>query len=187
MEEDPLCDSDFEWYAYFGPNPLDPSDTLTLGLAIIPFATGATVVGLDEGASASTFVHLAFADGLVNGLPYRQRRWNSVSVEIRMATQDYLLTVNGSQAGPFPLGGSCAAGCFSVQAFRLNGGSVAGGEEAWVDSISLTRHSADGSQPILGYTGAPCIDSGHAVSGGGLIIADPSERLRRGRCAGGPR
>jgi hypothetical protein len=183
---DLICDSEFQWYEFFGPNPLDPADTLMLDLAIIPFATGATAVGLDEGTSASSFVSLAFADGLVNGLPYRPQRWNDVSVEVRMATQDYLLTVNGSRAGPFLLGGSCAAGCFSVQAFRLNGSSVAGGGEAWVDSISLTRHSADGFQPILQYTAGPC-SLVPTVSGGGLIIADPAERHGRGRCAGGAR
>jgi hypothetical protein len=144
----------FEWYESLGVTEVAPSDTLTVDLAVIPFETAVTSVGLDEGAFATTFVSLIFEDGLVRGLPYRRFGWNDVTVEVRFATQDCLLELNGVQAGPFPFDSQCPGGCFCVQAFRVNGGSRTGGDIAWLDSVEVTRRSGGNSGL---YCGTPPI------------------------------
>lgn len=64
----------------------------------------------------------------LNGLPYRRFAWNDVTVEIRPASQDCLLTVNGAQAGPFPFGGFCFEPLFEFTADRCETrASVVGG------------------------------------------------------------
>ena len=175
---DPFCFDSFEWYDFFGSSvQLDPTDTLTLSLAIIPFQTGVTALGLDEGQNGTTFVAINFSDGLVQGLPYNRSAWNDVTVQVRPATQDYLISVNGAQAGPFPYNSSCAGGCFSVQAFRFNGSGNAGGAVAWLDSLSVLRVSAAGSEFLAG-SGFQCPETQPSVSGGGIVYAVPPQRVR---------
>jgi hypothetical protein len=172
----PFFNQSFEWYDFFGVTQLDPTDTLTLEMSIIPFRSGITSVGLDEGANGTTFVSLAFSDGQVAGLRYNRYGWNDVSVQVRLATQDYTVAVNGALAGPFPVGAYCPGGCFSVQAFRLNGSANGGGSVAWIDSLSIVRRSAGVDQPIARADFGACMTQPY-VTGGGLVFAQPP-RLR---------
>lgn len=177
----PPCFGSFEWYEYFGsPVQLDLTDTLTLDLAIIPFRSGVTALGLDEGQNATTFVGIDFSDGLVRGLPYDRYRWNDVTVQVRPASQDFLLTVNGVGAGPFPYGSPCPGGCFSVQAFRLNGSGNGGGAIAWIDSVSVVRESAGGRAFLAGSDFDSCRPQ-PSVTGGGLVISEPPQPIRSRR------
>src|SRR5262245_42874241 len=57
------CAAMFEWLGYFGEQPLNPTDTVTLDFAIVPFASGITGVGLDFGPYGIAAVALEFEDG----------------------------------------------------------------------------------------------------------------------------
>ena len=134
----------FQWGESFPVRQLDPADTVTLEVAIIPFRSGFTDVLL------LGLMRVHFAGGLVNGLPYRRTAWNDVRVVLRPATQDYMLTVNGAQAGPFANEFPCtqAGGCFTLEALALRGG-VFEESAAWIDSLSLVRDSAAGRDVIF--------------------------------------
>jgi len=174
----PPCSASFEWYEFFGSAvQLDPADTLTLDLAIIPFRTGVTALGLDEGQNATTFVAINFSDGLVMGLPYNPFGWNDVTIKARPASQDYLLTVNGMTAGPIPFGSQCPGGCLSVQAFRFNGSGNGGGAIAWIDSVSVIREYSGGREPLARQNFEPCLGQ-PGVTGGGLVISEPPRHVR---------
>ncbi len=69
----------FHWAEFFGSHQLDPADTLTLQMAIIPFRSGGTAVGLGALLGSSTLVQFEFRDGFVNGLPYDRFGWNDVT------------------------------------------------------------------------------------------------------------
>jgi hypothetical protein len=184
-----ICDHrSFDWYEYFGAHELLPSDTLRLEFALLPFASGITSIAMDDGL-ARTFFSIDFADGLVHGLPYRRHDWNDVVVDLRPATQDYVIAVNGTRAGPFPFAEFCAdsGGCFSVQALRFNGYSNPAGSSAWLDSVSLTRESASGSQPLHELTFDRCGPGSlrpYIAGGVALILPPPDRFLPRGRCSG---
>lgn len=64
-------------HEFFTPRGLNPADTLTLEMAIIPFGSGETLVGLDE-LGGPTFVDIVFSEELVNGLPYDLARARGV-------------------------------------------------------------------------------------------------------------
>ena len=166
----------FELYQSFEPRQLEPSDTLMLEMAIIPFASGTTSVGLDE-LGGPTFLDILFSEGLVNGLPYRRAGWNDITVQVRAATQDYVMTVNGVRGGPFALGSFCQdqGGCFSVQALRLHGFSNGDGALAFIDSISLSRESAAGQELLYELPFNPCFQLPQVV--GGLTFTRPPDRV----------
>jgi hypothetical protein len=173
----------FQWYEFFGSHDLAPSDTLTLEMAIVPFSTGRTFVGLDE-FDGPTLFGIEFSGGLVNGIPYKRTGWNSVVIQLRPASQDYLLSVNGVRGGPFPFAEFCVAqgGCFSVQALRLHGFSNDVSSVAWVDTISISRESTAGQELFHQVTFDAC-SFRTPVIGGVMLIGEP-ERLIRGRCRG---
>ncbi len=177
----------FHWSELFPSHQLDPADTVTLEMAIIPFRSGATVAALGESVRSSSFLQILFSDGLVNGLPYNRSGWNDVTVQLRPATQDYMLTVNGVRAGPFAYESYCQqqGGCFTVQGFGLSGGSFEDGAVAWIDTISLVRESAVGQELFLDETFNTC--SAPHVTLGGLLISEAPQRVNPGGCGGGAR
>jgi hypothetical protein len=180
-----MCQSrSFEWYEYFNSHQLEPTDMVTLEMAILPFESGGTFVGLDA-FGGPTFMGIEFSDGLVHGLPYHRSRWNDVVVQLRPATQVYLLTVNGAVAGPFPYAGFCRdqGGCFTVQALRLHGHSNQVGSVARIDTISITRESAAGLERLFQFTFDSCFPRAQRpyVVGGVILINEPPPRLRSSR------
>ena len=166
----------FHWTEFFTSRTLDPADTLTLEMAIIPFRSGGTVVSLGESVRSSSFVQIQFMDGLVNGLPYNRLGWNDLTVHLRPATQDYMMTVNGATAGPFAYDSACQqqGGCLTVDALGFSGGF---GDEpvAWIDTISLVRESAAGPDTL--FQEAFDICTAPRVILGGLLLSDPPRRL----------
>ena len=164
----------FSWGETFPARQLDPTDAVTLEAAIIPFRSGFTDVLLPG------LVRLQLAGGLVNGLPYKRAGWNDVRVVLRPATQDYMLTVNGAQAGPFAYEYPCTqpGGCFTLEALALRGG-VFEESVAWIDSLSLVWDSAAGREVIFenGF------DFCHAAQNpilGGLLISEPPQQTSPG-------
>lgn len=176
----PVVCGGFDWVVQIGPRTLGAADTLTLDMAIIPFRTTDTVILLDDPTPPSrTFVRVRFADGLVDGLPYDRSGWNDVSVLMRPATQDYTLTVNGVQGGPFPYESECQAlgGCFAVDAVTIVGGPFGSGAPGWIDSITLTRESAAGLETLSEQP----FDTCGGVSGvalGSILITDAPRNVR---------
>ena len=164
----------FLWAEVFPSVLLGPTDTITLDMAIIPFRSGSTEVSL------SNVMNLRFADGLVNGLPYKRSGWNDVRVVVRPAAHDYMLTLNGLQAGPFPNEFPCApAGdCLTLQGLSIGGGVF---EEsiAWIDSLSVVHDSAAGQAILFEKTFDACYSSQN-VSLGGLLIVEPPQKLGSG-------
>jgi hypothetical protein len=160
----------FSWGEVFTARPLDPADTVTLELAIIPFRSGFTDVLVNN------LMRLHFADGLVNGLPYRRSGWNDVRVVIRTATQDYMLTLNGAQAGPFrnELPCSSAGGCLTLEALAIWGG-VFEESTAWIDSLSLVHDSAAGQARVFEKAFDQCYSSQNVFLGGMLIVEPPQK------------
>jgi hypothetical protein len=167
----------FEWLLGDYEMPLGPTDTVTLDLAIVPFDSGVTNVGVDFGPYYMTALSLIFADGLVNGIPYNRSAWNDVTARFDVARREYDLTVNGRQGGPFSASSECSGGCTTLSSFRVNGGSNAAGAVAWIDSISVVRHSAAGDESYVWFTAEPCSDR-PSVSGGGIVFLEPPKKLR---------
>jgi len=163
---------------YSGPWQVDPTDTVTLSLAILPFPTGSTSVGLDEGVNGWTFVGIRFENGLVDGLPYNRSGWNDVTLQAHPASQDFDITVNGLRAGPFPYGSACQSigGCFSVAAFRLNADPTESGSVAWIDSVSVYRSTTSGVDLHIEETYDSCAYP-PKVTGAGLVLTAPPRRL----------
>jgi len=178
---DPCQSRSFEWYEFFNSHALNPSDTVTLEMAIIPFGSGETFLGLDD-TYGQTFLGITFSGGLVNALPYRRFGWNDVTVQLRPATQDYMMTVNGVRGGPFAYDSFCQdqGGCFSVQALRLHGFSNEVGSFAWVDTISLSRESTAGQEVFHEVSFDSCSPRPYVV-GGVILIAEPPQRVLPGR------
>lgn len=164
----------FYWGETFPARQLDPADMVSLEMAIVPFRSGFTDVLLPN------LIRLHFADGLVNDLPYRRSSWNDVRVVLRPATQDYMLTVNGAQAGPFANEVPCAltGDCFTLEALTLRGG-VFEESVAWIDSLSLVRDSAAGQDVILKNGFDQCYATQNVFLGG-LLISEPPQRLNSG-------
>jgi len=161
----------FAWGEPFTRVVPDPADTITLDMAIIPFRSGSTNLDLPN------LMHLKFADGLVNGLPYKRSGWNDVRVVVRRATQDFMLTLNGVQAGPFPNEFPCApAGdCITLQGLSIRAG-VFDESIAWIDSLSVVHDSAAGQAVLLEKAFDQCYASQN-VHLGGLLIVQPPQRL----------
>ena len=69
-----LCGPDisFEAYMYFGQRTLDPADTFTLEMALVPFSSGETALGFDD-AIGGTFMGVLFSWNQ-GDLPQRQSR-----------------------------------------------------------------------------------------------------------------
>jgi len=177
----PVACGGFHWIEPFDSHQLDPTDTLTLQMAIVPFRSGGTAVALGESVGDSSFVQFEFRDGLVLGLPYNRFGWNDVAVEMHPAGQDYMLIVNGVRGGPFAYESSCQrlGGCLTVQAFALSGSTLDDGAVAWVDSISLARESSAGQELFFEQSFNTC--SLPHVNLGGLLISQPPQRPRSGR------
>lgn len=167
----------FEWGETFTPGQLDPADTVILDMAIIPFRSGFTDVTLPN------ILHLRFADGLVNGIPYKRFGWNNVRVVVRPATQDFMLALNGMQAGPFPNELPCApAGdCLTLEGLAIRGGVL---EEtvAWIDSLSVVHDSAAGRELVFEKAFDQCYSSQNVFLGG-MLMVQPPQKLG----PGGPR
>ena len=164
----------FVWDQPFASALLGPTDTITLEMAIIPFRSGSTSVDLPN------LMHLRFADGLVNGLAYRRSGWNNVRVVVRPATNDYMLTLNGLQAGPFPNEFPCApAGdCLTLQGVSIRGG-VFEETTAWIDSLSVVQDSAAGQAVLFERAFDQCYSSQNVFLGG-MLIVDPPQKLGSG-------
>ena len=166
--------SGFFWGESLASVLLAPADTITLDMAIIPFRSGSTNVDLPN------LMHLRFADGLVNGLPYRRSAWNNVRAVIRPATNDFMLTLNGLQAGPFPNEYPCASAgdCFALREFSVRGG-VFEETTAWIDSLSVVHDSAAGQVVLFEKAFDQCYSSQNVFLGG-LLIVDPPQKLGSG-------
>lgn len=157
-----------------GQFPMDVSstDTVTLEMAIIPFRSGSTWIGLDGGINDSvTFMNLTFSDGYVAGVPYRRTAWNDVTVTLSPARQEFEVLVNGVHAGPFPYDG-CTDGCPRLNSFRISTTEVPGGSIAWVDSIAVVRHSPSGNEAFFVFQANAC-DYPPYLAGGGIVFALP--------------
>lgn len=127
-----------------------------------------------------------FADGLVNGLSYNRNGWNDVRVLFRPATQAYMLTVNGVEAGPFPNEYPCVGdACFTLQYVAVRS-STQEESVAWIDSLRLVRHSAVGEDLVLESGFDQCY-AGRNVTLGGMLIEVPPQRLTPGGSAGSDR
>jgi len=170
----------FQWYEAFDVRTLEPSDTVTVTMALIPFQTGLTLLTFDD-KFGQNFGALEFSDELVGGLHYDRYRWNDVTVELHPATQDFTLTVNGVRAGPFPFATLCqdAGGCFSMQSFHVFGFSNGDGSVAWVDSVSVSRDSAAGQEIFDALTFDACEARPYVTGGAILITTPPQRRLQR--------
>lgn len=159
------------------PMDINSADTVTLDMAIIPFRSGFTWVGLDGGISDSvTFMNLIFSDGYVAGIPYRRNAWNDVTVTLSPARQEFEVLVNGVHAGPFPYR-NCTDGCPRLNGFRINTTEVPGGSIAWVDSISVVRHSPSGNDAFFVFQANAC-DYPPYMTGGGIVFALPPPQFR---------
>ena len=176
-------------YMYFGDQPLNPGDTLTLEIAIVPFNIGDTWITMDS--IEGTFMGFSFADGnvtdpdgLPSGLRYNRFGWNDVTVVVRPTTQDFIVTVNGGQAGPFPFGDFCPhyGGCYSANALRIDTNTPdAGGAIAWIDTLSIAKDSTSGHEVFPGTTRTfdSCgEDATLQVVGGAVITGIPPVRMR---------
>ena len=175
------CVSSFAWVETFGPVALDPADTLTLEMAIIPLRAFSTQLILHGGPQNDALAELRFADGLVKGVPYDRFSWNDVSVQLRPATQDYTITVNGVTGGPYAFEDSCErqGGCYSVGAFSLRGFGEEG-SVAWIDSVSLIGSTTAGRSLLHEVSfDLPC--GALYRTTGGLLISAPPARTRTRR------
>ncbi len=168
-----MCQPDFQWYEFYGLQPLSPTDMLTLEMALIPFDSGATYVGVD-GDQGTTFFGVTFEGGTVDGLAYDPAGWNEVRIDIRPGSQDYLITVNGNQAGPFSLAGFCAGqgGCYSAQSLRVHSLEASAEAHAWMDSLSVTI-TPDGGSPLTHFDAT--FDDGATYTGypGTIVASEP--------------
>jgi len=160
----------FSWGEPFTPVLLGPTDTITLDMAIIPFRSGGTQVDLPN------LMHLRFADGLVNGLPYKRTGWNSVRAVVRPATHDYMLTLNGLQAGPFPNEFPCApeGDCLTLQGLAVRG-TVFEESIGWIDSLSVVHDSAAGQEVLFEKAFDQCYSSQNVFLGGMLMVEPPAK------------
>ena len=164
----------FVWGEPFASILPGPDDTITLDVAIVPFRSGSTVVSLPN------VMRLRFADGMVNGLPYKRSGWNDVRVVVRPAAHEYTLTLNGVQAGPFPNEFPCApeGDCLTLQGLSIQGGVF---EEtiAWIDSLFVVQASAAGQAVLFQNSFDACYLSQN-VSLGGMLIVEPPAKLGSG-------
>jgi hypothetical protein len=164
----PVTCTGFNWAEDFPVRQLDPTDTVTLEMAIIPFRPGATsfVVG--------NLLQLRFADGFVSGLPYKRSSWNDVKVVIHPATREYVLTVNGAQSGPLANDVPCppATDCLALQSLAILGG-VFDESVAWIDSLSLARDSDAGRDLLFQDDFNQCYAQRNVFLGGVLTTAPP--------------
>ena len=167
----------FVWFEEIA--PLDgPSETMSLSLALIPFRAGPTSVRLYDRQNQRLILFLRFNDGLVGGLPYDRAGWNDLQVDLRFATQDYNLTVNGLHAGPFPFDDTrCTADnpCIDVAVFSVNGDFL---QEAigWIDSFTLSR-TAGGVDSLVFRQAFDSCGLFH-VAPGGMLVTPPPRRMR---------
>ena len=158
--------------------PPGPADSFTLDLAIVPFRAGPTSIRLEDPSDGRLLLRLRFQDGIVDGVPYDRSGWNDVQVELRTATQDYMLTVNGVSAGPFPFfDARCAAAtpCTVASAFALTGDFLAE-DTGWVDSVHLVRHAGGSADTLLTNDFGGC--GRFPVGPGGMLVAERKGRLR---------
>src|SRR5262245_48672737 len=156
----------FQWGQAVGPVSLDPAETVTLDFAIIPFSKSHTTIQTD-------FAIILFENGAVKGIPYNRSTWNDVAIRYRPATQDYVLTVNGVSAGPFPFDDTCSYyGCSSVSFFRITGALFDEDSEAWIDSVTMTRETALGPETIYSLDFSVCGGLGNLI-GGVVVSAQP--------------
>lgn len=175
-----------EAYLSFGEQSLSSGDTLTLDFALVPFSMGDTWITMD--GMEGTFMGFSFANGnvtdaeeLPTGLRYNRFGWNDVTVLLRTATQDFIVTVNGAQAGPFPFSDFCPArgGCYSANALRIDTNTNdAGGAIAWVDTVTIARDSPAGYELFATRTFDRCDESWLFQTLNGVIITEKPPRLR---------
>lgn len=148
----------------------------------VPLRSHTTQVVLHDTVAGSAFAHLQFSDGLVKGVPYDRSGWNDVTVQLRPATQDYTITINGVTGGPFAYESDCQrlGGCFSLGAFVFSGHSDAEGSAAWIDSVLLSRDTAARREVLHKVTfDNPC--GAAYLTTGGLLISRPPQRARSRR------
>jgi hypothetical protein len=165
----PSC-TGFSWVESFPVRQLDPTDTITLETAIIPFRSAIThlVVG--------SLLNLRFRDGLVGGLPYKRSSWNDVKVVIHPATGEYELTVNGVHSGPLASDLPCppATDCLALQYLAIQA-DVFEESVAWIDSLSLVRDSAAGQDLLFEDGFNQCYRLRSVYLGG--VLSTPPPRL----------
>jgi len=174
----PVSCGGFHWWSPFEPATAGPDETFVLDLAIVPFRNSGTLVFLAEKAGSGILM-LRFADGLVGGLPYTRGGWNDVRVVARPATQDFLLTVNGTDAGPYPFESSCAqqGGCFALGAFGVDGSSFDETDVAWIDSLTIYRTTSIGNDMRVDLRFDSCLPP--LVSPGALLVVTPPQKLQK--------
>ncbi len=176
----PSCTPVFYWRESMTLPTFSRTDSVTLDMAIIPFEGDNSSFHLRDAATGDDFASLHFTGGVVTGetfdpqgglsladggVAYDPSGWNDVRVDLRFATQDYFITVNGQRGGPFPFftGGygclygtcypshptPCVTGCLSVGGFSVYRSRMDDKREAWIDSISVTRAPELGSPEVL--------------------------------------
>lgn len=170
-----------------GPRPLDSSDTVTLDFAIVPFASGQTLVSFTMGGGPflqTTVIGLPFQDGVItlndgSELPYDRNGWNNVLVFLNHFRREFEVTVNGHRAGPYPYPPGCSfeGACSSLEQFQIYGFDVPGGGTGWVDSVEIVRHATDHDDLYHFFNADPCSDLPPVVVGGGVIFVEPPKKL----------
>ncbi|HXI02315.1 MAG TPA: hypothetical protein VNI57_03985 [Candidatus Saccharimonadales bacterium] len=160
------CWPEFSWRGRWDAVPLNPGDTVTMSMQIIPFDDGQTILALSTQPGGS-FFGLTFDNGkttlgtgvngghydgvFYDGPRYKKKDWNDVSVEIRPATQDFVVTINGETSAPAPFSGSCSVigGCYSATDFVLWSRWAKDVASAWIDSFSVTLHPVGGAPQTI--------------------------------------
>ncbi len=174
----------FEWYEAFDPRTLEPADIVSVTMALIPFPTGQTLLTFDDNNGAN-FAAISFSEGIVEGLHYDRSHWNDVTIELRPATQDFILAVNGARTGPIPYSDYCrdSGGCFTIQSITFFGFSTVDESAAWVDSLLISRQSPQGQDIFDTLTFDACEARPYAVGGALLFTTPPQRILRKGGVA----
>ena len=155
---------------------LGATDSLTFDLALVPFQEGSTRLIL-SGAGACWSQLLDFHDGLVNGLAYNRQGWNDVRVMLRVATQDYELTINGAHAGPFPISDGNLGGCQTISEVNVSG-TFLGEGIAWLDTLSLIHTTEAGSMVLFQNPFSFCSGGTWSTYVGGALVVEPPKKLR---------
>jgi hypothetical protein len=162
------------WAELFPTRQIASGETASLEMAVIPFREGSAQLVLiaDEGSMFAVPLRSDASLGWRSG-------WNDISVQIRPATQDYIVTINGLRGAALPLESDCSSkgGCYSVRGFSLTAYS---GDEAWLDSLSIVKDSAEGREVLYERNFDDCF-AAQFIHDGAVIIGNPPRRPARPR------
>ena len=99
-------------------------------------------------------------------------------VDLRIATQDYEVTVNGLHAGPFLFDDpGCTAGppCTEVASIAVTGDFLAE-DIGWIDEVTLNRQAGGTAETLFVNQFSGC--GFFRVGPGGILVSEPPRKLR---------